>query len=586
MSGKKKMLSTGLPANTIDRRARILEALSSAAEYFLRATPNVWEQNVLEVLRKMGEARGSSRVYLCKNTTETDGRVTVQLRYEWNVSSGQQVFPEEAEARREYQALGLARWVQLLKLGSVICESVDRLPSEERQWNVALGAQAVVIIPVYVGDEWWGYLGFEDYTHDQECSKFEIDALKAVAITFGEAIKRKRIEEELEEEKASVEQKVTERTKELEEKTLALEQARKEVEEALLTIKQEKARLTASIHSLSMGFLMTNLDGEVMLFNHAVNDILGKSDVPWTLERLQERFGDRLPLKAQIERCAGEVKEIQVEEIAYQEKYLRVYMTPIKIIEAGGQVIGVVILIDDITDEKKLERARDEFFAVAAHELRTPLTAIKGYAEMIEHYYPQSVQNTDVKVMVDDIITSSSRLLELVSEYLDVSRVEMQKVQVVKEVFNLVAVVKRAMANLSMTAKEKKLVWELQLVDDVQIMVKADPGRTEQILINLLGNAIKNTETGGIYVKVYQDGMRVRVACYDTGVGIKPEDQPFLFQKFRRLGDRVYEGDISTGTGMGLYISRLLAEAMGGWVYLEKSAPGQGSGFVLELPVG
>jgi hypothetical protein len=102
--------------------------------------------------------------------------------------------------------------------------------------------------------------------------------------------------------------------------------------------------------------------------------------------------------------------------------------------------------------------------------------------------------------------------------------------------------------------------------------------------MNLVGNAIKYTQKGNITVKLIRTDVNAKVMVEDTGVGIAPEDQKKLFQKFKQLGDRVYEKGVLSGTGMGLYISRLLAEAMGGRVYLERSVPGEGSVFVLELP--
>jgi signal transduction histidine kinase len=569
---------------TKEKRGKILEALSATAEYFLRATPEAWEKNVVEVLKRLGEARESGRVYLCKNFGDNETELKVLLRYEWKQRGKELSFPDDPAQGKTYFELGLGRWISILRSGKPICERVANLPPEEQGWNVAPEAQMIVIIPVFVGDEWWGYLGFEDWQAEGQCSKYELDALKAVAITFGEAIKRKRIEEELKKEKEKIEERVLERTRELREKTAALERAQREVEHTLTNMKEEKAKLTASIHSLSMGFLMTDLQGGVVLFNHAVSDILGKIDGYWNLGLLEAKLGGNLSIAAHIRQSIEEVKEIYVDEINFQDKFLKITFTPIRMLEVDGRVIGVVILIADMTDAKNLQRARDEFFAVAAHELRTPLTAIKGYAEMIEHYYPRSVEDPKVREMMGDIRVSSSRLLELVSEYLDTSRVEMQKVQVVKETFDVVAKVRQAMADLAISAKNKQLVWEMQVTDSEEIYVTADPGRTVQILINFLGNAIKNTDIGGVYVKVKREGSVVRTYCYDTGVGIAVEEQAHLFQKFRQLGDRVYARDVTSGTGMGLYISRLLAEAMGGRVYLEKSAPGEGSGFVLELP--
>ena len=119
-----------------------------------------------------------------------------------------------------------------------------------------------------------------------------------------------------------------------------------------------------------------------------------------------------------------------------------------------------------------------------------------------------------------------------------------------------------------------------------EMNVTADRERTRQVLFNLLGNALKYTQEGGVHVKVSYEGLGVKCRVYDTGGGIKEEDRGMLFEKFKQFGERVYRKDEQKGTGMGLYISRLIMEAMDGKVYLESSEVGKGSVFVFELPKG
>lgn len=561
------------------RRAKIMEALSLAAEVFLRSTPETWEQNVLKVLEKLGEARNVQRVYACKNRT-AEGKLFLFLKYEWLQHGPDQVLEEDAATLHEYAEVGLQGWAERLTRGEVICEPVKNFLPHELVWNVSTSAQGLIIVPVFVGEEWWGYLGFESAIEGEEqCSVPEVEALKAVATTFGAAIRNKRMAEELAAEKTSVALKVEERTREL-------KLAQAELKAALYHSKEEKARLTASIHSLSMGFVLTDREGKVELFNHAVNQILGEKLTDWTLADLIQRFEGLLDFKDLVGQAVNEMKEIRVDEVKYQEKWLRLYFTPIKMVEDDGRVIGVVCLIEDMTEAKELQRARDEFFAVASHELRTPLTAIKGNAMLIEHLMPQVRDRPEVAEALAGIETSCDRLTAMVNEYLDVSRLEMAQVTLTREPFNLVELVAGCMRGLEEQARGRGLAWELQLPDGTEIQVKGDKSRTEQVVINLLGNALKYTSQGGVYVKVTRGQETVKVAVYDTGEGIEPSEQAHLFQKFKRVGDRVYARDVKEGTGMGLYISRLLAEAMGAKVYLEKSAKGQGSGFVLELPLG
>lgn len=564
-------------ATLITRRNAILEALTIAADHFLLATPEKWETNVIEVLKKMGNARGSERVYLVKNRPLPDGQIGLFLKYEWKVTGEWHIFEGEEAVIVPYDAVGLGRWAEAFKRKEVLCEEADAFAPEEKQWNVAPETKSLVLVPVYIDEEWWGYFGFEDWRESKECAPAEMEALKTLALLFGTAIKRKRMEEELQAEKASVEAKVQVRTRELEE-------AQEQVTLSLEKQQEEKARLTASIHSLGLGFVMTNTTGEVLLFNHAVNDILIKSETPWTLPLLQERVGDGANLWDLVNQSVNQVKELQVDEVATGDKFVRINVTPIKMVEGDGRVIGTVILLTDITEAKLLQRARDEFFAVASHELRTPLTAIKGNVSMLQHYYPQFQDNQDVKRMLEDIYTSSARLIDMVNENLDVSRLELKRVEIKKERIDILGITRTVMEELAASAQEKGLTWDLQVESQGEIWALGDKERAEQVLVNLLGNSIKYTDAGGVYVRVVEEDGSVKVKVYDTGAGIGMDEQAYLFQKFKRLGDRVYERDVSKGTGMGLYISRLLAEAMGGKVYLEKSNPGIGSGFVFTLP--
>lgn len=563
----------------LQRRNAILEALSMASDLFLTATPDVWEHNVIEVLRALGEARGSERVYACKNRKTKDGRQATFLKYEWKVTGESKVFKGEETQFKVLEEVGLGRWAKKLAANEMICESVAQMPEEERAWNMTDDTQSVVVIPVFVGEEWWGYMTFEDWQPDRACPPSELEALKAVALTFGQAIRRKRIEEELRLEKESVEEKVQERTQEL-------QQAQEELKEAMVRQLEGKARLTASIHSVSLGFVVTGLSREVLLFNHAVNELLGASEEGWTWEILKSRFEGTVDLDSMYDECLREVKEIVVNEVTLGDKYLRLNLTPIKLVEGDGRVIGVVVLVTDISEQKRLEKARDEFFAVASHELRTPLTAIRGNASMMLDYYGENMQGTEMKDMVQDVYDSSVRLIDIVNEYLDASRFEMNKYDTKNDVFDILILIREVMQQLRATAQERKLEWVLEVEEGRELWVQADRQKTEQVLVNLLGNALKYTETGGVYVKV-EDGQEMgKVLIYDTGRGISEEERPLLFEKFRQVGDRVYTQDHTKGTGMGLYITRLMTEAMGGKVYLGKSEKGKGSEFVVELRKG
>jgi signal transduction histidine kinase len=316
-----------------------------------------------------------------------------------------------------------------------------------------------------------------------------------------------------------------------------------------------------------------------------VNDILGKEEAGWTWERLRERLQGVVDIDDVYERCLANTEEMVKGDLKYGEKYLRIYLTPVKLVEGDGRVIGVVILVEDVTEEKQLQVARDEFFAVASHELRTPLSSIKGNASVIEDYFRDRVNDDQLMGIVKDIYDSSEKLIDIVNEYLDISRAEVGRLELTKKEFEVVEVLRQVMKELEYAAVSRGLAFELQVDEGFVAMVAADRDRTRQVLFNLLGNALKYTKTGGVYVKVVVDGW-VRVKVYDTGQGVAMDEQGNLFGKFRQFGNKVYMQDVTEGTGMGLYISKLISEAMGGRVYLETSEVGKGSCFVLELERG
>jgi PAS domain S-box-containing protein len=253
------------------------------------------------------------------------------------------------------------------------------------------------------------------------------------------------------------------------------------------------------------------------------------------------------------------------------------------IFDEKGHVTGAIIVFRDITKERELERAKEEFFSIASHELRTPLTAIRGNAAMIKDYYSEVLKDPELKEMIEDIHHGSIRLIELVNDFLDSSRLEQGRMTFHIDDIDLIPVVQSALEDLKSVASDKQLTLHLDAAPGTRLMVNADPDRVKQIIINFVGNALKFTERGGVKVMPYEENGRAVVNIIDTGVGIDPEKQKLLFQKFQQAGKSTMTGDVTKGSGLGLYISKLLARGMGGDVYLVESALGRGSTFRLIL---
>jgi signal transduction histidine kinase/HAMP domain-containing protein len=365
--------------------------------------------------------------------------------------------------------------------------------------------------------------------------------------------------EDIENEKAKVEETVKIRTRELSE---------------------EKARLLASINSLSFGFIISDMDNKVILSNPAILSILGTDKNPVDIAEVAKLF-DGFDLINYCKECLEKQSVVEIKEIIFYKRFLRVFCAPIKNVD---EVIGHVIIIEDITEAKVMERSKDEFFSIASHELRTPLTAIRGNADMLLDMYLEKIPDPDVREMLADIDSASVRLINIVNDFLEVSRLEQGKVETKKEEFDISEVINRVIKNLKVVADKKNI--SLQYIPaETSAKALGDEGHTEQVLLNLIGNAVKFTDKGSIIISTEVKKPFMQIKVKDTGIGIEATNQSLLFRKFQQAGSKILARNDSNSTGLGLYISRLLVSSMGGDIWLDDSVPGVGSTFTFTLPV-
>ena len=263
-------------------------------------------------------------------------------------------------------------------------------------------------------------------------------------------------------------------------------------------------------------------------------------------------------------------------------------------IENFGRTIGVVVLITDVTErvagEDELRQARDvaeqasraksEFLASMSHELRTPLTAIIGFADLLE--YEVGGQLSDVhKQHVRRVKAGAWHLIGIIDEILTFSRLEANRLELVAERLDAVDLARETAAFLEPAAHAKKLQFRVDLPEQ-EIRITADPLRLRQVLINLIGNAIKFTDNGWVELAVRVEDERVAFYVRDSGPGIAAEHQQRVFEPFRQVEQSNTRN--KGGTGLGLSVSRDLARLMQGDLYVE-STSSAGSTFVLWLPV-
>ncbi len=235
---------------------------------------------------------------------------------------------------------------------------------------------------------------------------------------------------------------------------------------------------------------------------------------------------------------------------------------------------------------EEVDRMKDDFISMASHELRMPLTIINGYAEMLEDSLNKKQEDKKQAEyqerihQLKNIKIASKRLSELVNDILDVSRIEQGKLTIKTEKININNLIQEVLEQFAIKANEKNLKLEFDEKQN-QLWVKADPKKVKQILINLVGNAIKYTQQGKVSILTEESKNFVKIIVKDTGIGMSAQAMKNLFSKFYRIKNDKTEG--ISGTGLGLWISRELARKMKGDLEVE-SMEGVGSQFILKLP--
>jgi signal transduction histidine kinase len=231
---------------------------------------------------------------------------------------------------------------------------------------------------------------------------------------------------------------------------------------------------------------------------------------------------------------------------------------------------------------KELDRLKSRFVSMVSHELRTPLNAIQGFAEMIEAGIYGSVEEKQQNAL-DRIIANAKRLLDIVNELLDQARIEAGQIVLKITSFSPTELTDDFHSTMDVLAENKGLTLTTEVTPDMPAMLHGDRERLHQIVVNLVNNALKFTEEGGIHVCLHRpDADHWAIDVTDTGAGIPKEAQAYIFEPFRQVDGS--ETRTHKGVGLGLSIVKQLTELMGGEITIE-SEVGQGSTFTVVLPL-
>ena len=353
---------------------------------------------------------------------------------------------------------------------------------------------------------------------------------------------------------------------------IAIERARLYFAERRLhtTIAEERAKLEAIIRGASDAIFVTDEGGRVLLMNPAAEEAFDVESGTW-VDRLLETVIKDADLLALWRSCLTDSVFCSDELLLADGRTLYAQLTPI----AG---VGQMAIMRDITHLKELDKMKSEFVSTVSHDLGSPLQVMQISAELIPKLGPV---NQDQRDAVDDIIRMVAKTAALVHDLLDLGKIE-AGVEMEMEPCQLATVVNEAVEVLEERAKAKEIALQITLPRALPL-VMGNPIRLGQVVTNFVGNAIKFTPGGGtVTISAWEAEGEVAVEVRDTGIGIAPEDQAHIFDKFYRVKSPQVSG--IEGTGLGLAIVKSIVEGHGGRVWVE-SELGQGSTFGFALPI-
>lgn len=370
-------------------------------------------------------------------------------------------------------------------------------------------------------------------------------------------------------------------------------------------LRDSEAFKGALIQGAGAAVIATDPNGIITLFNPAAEallgykaeDLIGKATAellhdPKELEerarKLSKELGITFATNMEIFGTKAQGTTHDTSEWTYVRRdgsRIPVLLSQSAIRNDAGEITAYLGVARDITLLKAADKARAQFIANISHELRTPLNAVLGYSRLLE----QAPLQGEDKLRLKRLGQASHMLFSLVNDVLDWSKIEAGEIDIINEPFSLDERCEAIMAVMGEQATQKGLTFSFNAIHELPKHVIGDATRFQQIMFNLIGNAIKFTEQGMITVSAKMlpsenpENVRIAFDVKDTGIGIPEKDQEHLFARFRQVQEdstRRYHG-----TGLGLAIVKELAELMGGKVYVESSA-GKGSTFSVELEFG
>jgi len=354
----------------------------------------------------------------------------------------------------------------------------------------------------------------------------------------------------------------------------AFNQMGRQLKHHLEVIHQEKEQLSNILTSMTDAVVTFNRDMTILLSNPQAEKIMQK----WFLKG---GAGSKHPIPSELYHMLDHVMNFEEEIEDELEIVGSYYFISISPLYSRDSIRGAVVVLRDMTEQHKLEKLRSDFIANVSHELRTPISMLQGYSEAIMDDVVED--ETERKEIIKIIYEESQRMGRLVTDLLDLARLESGHMRLYTSNQDVKPVVERIAHKFQQRAKEEQI--ELTFVSDseVPLMAELDEDRIEQVLTNLIDNAIRHTpEEGKVTVRVEKDKLFAKVSVVDTGSGIPEEDLPYVFERFYKADKARTRG--KGGTGLGLAIAKNIIESHQGTITVS-SQVNKGTYFAFYLPL-
>ena len=535
----------------IGRQKSLLETMNRVSSILLEPYIEKFETNLFISIGMMAQAVEADRVYIWKNHMKKGNLYSTQL-YEWSEGAvPQQDNDYTVDISYEQNMPG---WQEILSQGKCINSFVRDMSPKEQAQLAPQGILSILIVPVFVRNQFWGFVGFDDCHRERIFTENEEIVLRSGSHMFANAMLRN-------------------------------EMAR--------SIRDTAAKLEAVIANYQGIIWCVDRNSVITLFNGRYLSTLGFTPESFEGRKITDALKEKMffDLLACIPKTiAGGAQQLSFET---DGKTYSIRTTPI--LDNSGIVESVMGSLDDITERARLQKdlkialeeteaasqAKSKFLASMSHEMRTPLNAIIGLSELVMEAGGLS---EDANLNLEKIYNAGQTLLSTVNDILDISKIEAGKLELVTVEYDVPSLINDAITQNIIRIGEKPIQFVLDVSQELPMRLYGDDLRIRQVFNNLLSNAFKYTEKGTVEMSVNseRDGNDVWLIAkvIDTGTGIREENIETLFSDYSQL-DTILNRKIE-GTGLGLPITKRIVEMMDGSISVE-SEYGKGSVFTVRI---